>query len=67
MSDSIESGDSNFVYLYISICQRGEYHSTHALIGSSDTGYPVLSTSGRSSVMACAHSSHFLAILVILK
>ena len=43
----------------ISICQRGEYHSTRALIGSSDAGYPVLSTSGRSGVTARAHSSHF--------
>ena len=25
-----------------SICQRGEYHSTRALIGWSDAGYPVL-------------------------
>ena len=29
------------IYL-ISICQRGEYHSMRALIGSSDAGYPVL-------------------------
>ena len=45
--------------IIISICQRGEYHSTRTLIGSSDAGYPVLSTSGCSSVMACAYSSHF--------
>ena len=48
------------IYIFIfSICQRGEYHSTRALIGSSDAGYPVLSTSGRSSVTARVYSSHF--------
>ena len=42
------------VIIIINICQRGEYHSTRALIGSSDAGYPVLSTSGRSSLTARA-------------
>ena len=67
MFNVFENQDSLFKIIDFSICQRNEYHSTRALIGSSDAGYPVLSTSGRSSVTARAHSSHFWAILVILK
>ena len=48
--------------IYQSLVFASEVNSTlytRALIGSSDVGYPVLSTSGHSSVTARAHSSHF--------
>ena len=61
IQDPVVQREDNFIpgINHVSICQRGEYHSTRALIGSSDAGYPVPSTSGRSSVTARAHLSHF--------
>ena len=48
-----------YIYTYIYLVFASEVNTTlRTLIGLSDAGYPVLSTSGRSSATVCTHSSH---------